>query len=212
MLDVKLARKPGRAAVVGRLVPSDRLAASGIDRKVVNRLAFDGSAGTSVTVTGDEPAVTVLVGVGESSELSTDGVRTAAATFVRAALRHATVVLDLTAVEGLIDVDPLVSAATEGAVLAAYSFTTYKDADDSRKLRSVTLVAETGGKAGLARGTAVADAVCFARDLVNEPGGTLTPVEFARDEPRSVRWRLGWPSRSWTSTPSRPPGWVACWP
>ena len=31
----------------------------------------------------------------------------------------------------------------------------------------------------VAAGTAVADAVCFARDLVNTPGGTLTPAVFA---------------------------------
>jgi leucyl aminopeptidase len=34
-------------------------------------------------------------------------------------------------------------------------------------------------RAGVERGTAVADAVCFARDLVNAPGGTLPATVFA---------------------------------
>ena len=47
MLDVKLARSPGRAAVIGRLVPSDRLRAAGVDRKVLKRLSFEGSVGST---------------------------------------------------------------------------------------------------------------------------------------------------------------------
>ncbi len=180
MLDIKLARSPGRAAVVGRLVPSDRLKMAGVERKLLTRLSFDGSVGASAVVTGDDPAVTVLVGVGESGDVSADVIRAAAAAFVRAVTSHATVALDLTAVEDLIDIDTAVGAATEGAMLAGYTFVTYKDLPDTHRLRSVTLVAPSGGKHGLERGRSVAAAVCFARDLVNEPGGVLTPVEFAR--------------------------------
>src|SRR4029453_13653345 len=44
------------------------------------------------------------------------------------------------------------------------------------------LVVGKGGKrvtAALERGRTIAEAVCLARDLVNQPGGTLTPTAFA---------------------------------
>jgi leucyl aminopeptidase len=52
------------------------------------------------------------------------------------------------------------SAATSAATIAV--------GDDVRAVQQ-----------GAARGRATAEAVCFARDLVNEPGGSLTPTVFA---------------------------------
>jgi len=180
MTTTKLVRTaPARAAVVGRLVAADRVRSAGVDRNLLKRLGFAGEAGKSATVTGEQPALTVLVGVGASGDLDATAVRKAAAQFVRAVASHKTVVLDLTSVEDLLDADDLVAAAAEGAVLGAYRFDRHKSPSEDTTLETVTLVCGDGGKAGLARGQVVADAVCFARDLVNEPGGTLTPAEFA---------------------------------
>src|SRR5262249_14323525 len=65
--------------------------------------------------------------------------------------------------------------------LGGYRFTTYKTEPAPYALERVVVV-DDGGRsttAALGLGQAVADAVCIARDLVNEPGGTLTPSVFA---------------------------------
>jgi leucyl aminopeptidase len=72
-------------------------------------------------------------------------------------------------------------ALAEGIVLASYRFTVYKSEPKPVLLERVVVV-DDGGRAttaALTTGQAVADAVCVARDLVNEPGGTLTPSVFA---------------------------------
>ena len=75
-------------------------------------------------------------------------------------------------------------AVTEGLVLGAYSFRDFKKADDSqRHIEAATIAIGDGdlsvARRGAAVGRVVADAVCFARDLVNTPGGSLTPTVFA---------------------------------
>jgi len=74
-------------------------------------------------------------------------------------------------------------AVAEGAVLAAYRFVSHKsDVEGGGVERFV--VAGVGLDAGelaegMRRGLAVADAVCLARDLVNEPPSSMTPTRFA---------------------------------
>ena len=70
-------------------------------------------------------------------------------------------------------------------MLGAYRFTTYRSKPNGAALEDVQVV-DPAAKAGAAAKRAVADggriaeAVCLARDLVNEPGGVLTAPEFAR--------------------------------
>ena len=166
--------------MLGVLVASDRLRDAGVDKRLLARLGFPGEVGQSATVTGETPAITVLIGIGPIDEVDPAAVRRAVARFVRAVARHKSVTLDLSAIEGRLDPDEAVAAATEGAVLGSYRFDRYKAASDDPTTETVTLVLPGGlGKTGLARGLVIADAVCFARDLVNEPGGTLTATEFA---------------------------------
>jgi leucyl aminopeptidase len=75
---------------------------------------------------------------------------------------------------------------TEGLVLGAYRFTDFKPSAAERPgTDAATLVvaddpaAVREARAGVEVGAAVAQAVCFARDLVNTPGGTLTAPVFA---------------------------------
>jgi leucyl aminopeptidase len=110
-----------------------------------------------------------------------NGLRRAAAAAAKAAGSNTSLVIDHAAVTGSLD-DPaaVTQALGEGAALAGYRFDRYRSADGDHLAR-VTIVG-TGDRteaAGLARARVVADAVCFARDLVNEPGGTLVPAEFA---------------------------------
>jgi leucyl aminopeptidase len=79
----------------------------------------------------------------------------------------------------------LVQAAAEGAILGSYRFARYLT-DPSRRTPPVEEVrlAAAGARdeleEAIRRAEAGAEAVCFARDLVNEPPSVLTPIEMAR--------------------------------
>jgi leucyl aminopeptidase len=69
----------------------------------------------------------------------------------------------------------------EGVVLGAYRYTALKSDPEPSHIESLTVVGRGGKRvmAALDRGRAVGEAVRVARDLVNQPGGTLTPTAFA---------------------------------
>ena len=192
MTTIKFARTvPARTAVVAKLVPQEQLKATGVDRKLLQRLQFSGGSKDSATITGDAPAVTVLVGLGPSADLDAAGIRRAAAQAVRSLASHRSVVLDLSLIDAAEDEavgeggdarlagHAIGQAAAEGAALAAYRFERFKSPTEATVTESITIAGLDSAKAGVARGQVIADAVCFARDLVNEPGGSLTPVRFA---------------------------------
>jgi leucyl aminopeptidase len=182
-LAVTTARKvPAKAPVVARLVASDRLKQAGLDRRRIGKLGFAGEAGQTVTSAGaGDHAVEILVGVGPAADVDLRGLRRAAAAAVKAAGANTSVVIDHAAVtEALEDPAQVTQALAEGALAAAYRFDRYKSGGPASPER-ITLVG-TGNRAeaaGLRRGQVVAEAVAFARDLVNEPGGSLVPAEFA---------------------------------
>ena len=128
---------------------------------------------TLVVPAGAGRKAAVLVGLGERGTVSTDQLRRAAAAVARAASRARSVVTTLLA--GAPDLDPgaAAQALAEGFALGSYRFLTYKSDGEASKLRRVTVVGDAGAptRAGLGRGVAVAEAVAWARDMVNEPSG-----------------------------------------
>src|SRR5262249_25734656 len=93
--------------------------------------------------------------------------------------------------------EELVKAAVEGFVLGAYRFDRYRTTNrDERGSRPLGLVHLLGGGDGEARGALhsavelakqVAHATNWARDLVNEPAGVLTPKRLALEAKRIAR-------------------------
>ncbi len=77
-------------------------------------------------------------------------------------------------------------ALSEGAVLGLYRFRRYKrEPEDAKEIQGLTIVERDRDKVramaeAVRRGRIVAEATNAARDLVNEPGNTLTPTELAR--------------------------------
>ena len=73
-------------------------------------------------------------------------------------------------------------ALVEGIHLGSYKFLGYKSKADKAKLARVDVAGGSGvrNQAALDRGDVIAAGQILARDLVNEPGGTLTAPEFAR--------------------------------
>jgi leucyl aminopeptidase len=87
----------------------------------------------------------------------------------------------LEAVPERLDRPAVAQAIAEGIVLGAYRYTELKSDPEPSRIASVLVVGRGGQRVGAAleRGRAIAEAVCLARDLVNQPGGTLTPAAFA---------------------------------
>lgn len=83
----------------------------------------------------------------------------------------------------------LIRAIAEGSVLGGYRFNEYvtkeKKAPPLEETRIAFVAEDVQGvkgatlRAAVMRGQSIASAVCFARDLVNEPPNTLTPAELA---------------------------------
>src|SRR5206468_6998528 len=88
---------------------------------------------------------------------------------------------------GIAGLDPsaCAQAIAEGALLGLYRFDRHKKPDeDNADLTSLTIVEHERSRfeelqAAAERGTIMAEAANFARDLSNEPSNVLTPTEFA---------------------------------
>ncbi len=153
-----------------------------IDLGSLERQGFEGKAGQSQAVGVRKGVDLVAVGLGEPDEVSADTVRKAAAAVVRTACKADTAATTLLeAVPDQLDSRVAAQALAEGAVMAAYRFTTYKSDPDPCRLERLAVVTDDGRRLeqALERGGRVAEAVCLARDLVNEPAGALTPTRLA---------------------------------
>ncbi|HEV2370046.1 MAG TPA: leucyl aminopeptidase [Acidimicrobiales bacterium] len=141
---------------------------------------FEGKKGQTTVVPGAGRKVVVVVGTGAGDA---EALRSAAAAVVRAAGRATHVAFAPGAAGDGVSAASAAQAVAEGATLAAYRYTTFKSAkaDGAQpRLERFTLVGTADGTdAGLKRGAVVAGAVALARDLVNEPAGSLTPTRMA---------------------------------
>ncbi|MGH9102956.1 MAG: leucyl aminopeptidase [Acidimicrobiales bacterium] len=185
-------RQEGVAALVGVAVFDDLEVPEGSPPAVSALLAeqgFKGGVGETIHVAIQAavqavPAAgsrLVVIGMGGRSAVTPEVMRRVGAAFARAAGESEVAILHLgQGVGGAITPATAGQALAEGAALAAYSFDRYRSEARSRAPRSITVVgphSEELGR-GLARGTLVAEAVCIARDLVNEPAGAMTPTRF----------------------------------
>ena len=134
--------------------------------------------------------VVVAVGLGESVKaLPHERLRRAAGAAVRSLAGTGSVVLALPAED-----ETSLRAVAEGALLGAYSFTSYRQtslAGQKEPVGKVTVVTGAAGAKGVVRrAQVVARAVHLARDLVNTPPSDQHPAELA-DAARAEAERLG---------------------
>ncbi len=142
-------------------------------------LSVKGKAGEVVKVptngTITSPLL-VLVGLGDT--VTPGSVRRAAGGAARAVTNASSVALALPA-----DSPELVRAVTEGAMLGAYTFTTYKKATKDEAPGDVVLLCPTPRRKEMTlafeEAQVVVRAVEQTRDWVNTPPGDLTPPVFA---------------------------------
>jgi leucyl aminopeptidase len=165
------------------------------DQALFSRQGFTAETGQALSLvraTADGPTI-VFVGCGPRGEVSTDDLRRASAEFVRRAGSSGVGVFvlpsalaeaaaggsgDRSASQGR-----AVQVTAEGAVLGAYRFTELKSSDGGSSIEHL-VIAGIGmeGEAldrGAHRGRRIAEAVCEARDLVNEPPSLMTPTRLA---------------------------------
>lgn len=153
-------------------------------KSAAQRQGFEGKTGqTLVLAGGDGKQIEVLVGLGPAKELTTVKLRKAAAAFARTVSKHESVATNLMSHAEDLDQSAALAAIAEGLRLSTYRFNQLRSESSRKKhevkLRTITIVASGKGlRADLNRANAVIDAVEFARDLVNEPGGSLTPQAF----------------------------------
>ncbi len=139
---------------------------------------FEAKAGSTVLVPRDGGGSLLLVGLGEG-EVGDRALCRAAADAAKALGHYAAAATTLLADADRVDARGA-QALAEGFALGAYRYGVYKSDFESHELASVRVVGAGGDVAdGLARGARVAEAVIVARDLVNAPGGDLTPPVLA---------------------------------
>ncbi len=184
-LTITVDHAPNPAAVDGqalevRGVRAGSVAADapGVDQALLAAAGFTAKVAQTVMVAGEGGPV-LLVGLGE--DVSAAPMRRVGAAIARASSAVAHVAVD---VLGLLDSGDRPGAArelTEGLVLASYAFDRYKERSTDISLARATVVAGGGKRVADAIGAALrtAEAVALARDLVNTPGGDLTPRAFA---------------------------------
>jgi leucyl aminopeptidase len=196
-----LADIPADTPVTARAVFSDRLDDAPVPAAVLSALTFEGKA-DQLQVLPVDGAVVVVVGLGELAAVRPAGLRKAGAQLTRALKKFPAAVVavpaDLAAARGAAGADTetitgpdadtaaAVSAAevqalTEGLLLAGYEYTDQRSEPSKTALATLDLVVPSDeARAGAERGRVLAEAVFVVRDLVNEPGGSLTPRRLAR--------------------------------
>ena len=185
---------PARAKLAGLAVgPDDDLDALDVGASAawLEARGFEGKPGQVQVLPALQGRTVVLLGVGRADEGDRRAVLThAAAALARQAEAAPHVATDLAAFGDPDDPEGAVRAVVEGFGLGDYRFTTFKGKGSKGKggtarESDVERLTVVGGGAGARAqraaevGLAVVDAVALARDLVNEPGGSLTPPELA---------------------------------
>ena len=117
----------------------------------------------------------LLLGLGKKVEFDSTAVRLAAGTVSRSAIGKK---IDSVAMECFCENCEHCQAVGEGLVLGSYQFLDYKTGkDDGFELKSATVLG--CNSPNIAKGAAIGNGVCFARDLGNHPGNVATPTHLA---------------------------------
>ena len=131
----------------------------------------------------------LLLGLGKRDEYALDTLRRAAGVVARRARDLGATHYHIAADSLWAGLEPAAAAQAlaEGTILGGYRFLAHKTDLSGEKpaLESCTLLAPEGDEfsalsQGLADGVIIAEAVCQARDLINQPGNHCTPTLLAR--------------------------------
>lgn len=179
----------GRSAPEGAVVARGRFAddptGGSADRTLAEQLrlaGFDARPGqvhVGIGVDGPE----FWVGLGRRPSVDTSVVRRAAAALVRAAGRTSVVTTTLVDdLDGIVPPADVAAAVAAAAASTRYRFEVHRSSvstDGPDRLHVEVDESDPATTSAIERVLTVQRGVAFARDLVNEPGGTLVAAEFA---------------------------------
>lgn len=143
----------------------------------------------------------LLMGLGGKDDINLEGIRQAAgkaATYVRDLhIEKLTFHLPSFPVNNDIGVDELCQALVEASLLALYTFERYKQPEkkDKKEVKEITLWADKPSLSKrvapiITRSQIIAEATCYARDLVNQPGNIMVP-QFLASEAEKLAADMG---------------------
>jgi leucyl aminopeptidase len=124
-----------------------------------------------------------VVGLGPAAEVTADTLRHASGALARAAKFQTSLAVDLLGHLVAGESAPRAAQAiVEGLVLGGYRYAAFKADPKLSKLTRVVVIGGGGQRVQTAidRGLVLSEIVCWARDLENEPGGSLTPTKLGQ--------------------------------
>jgi leucyl aminopeptidase len=202
-IDIVRAAPEGTATGVGVYSDDNGAAPSAnalpVDRSYLAAQGFEAKLGEARTVPGSDGQAVTVVGLGKRSDATPATFRRAGAVLARSWSRQrAASTALLNDVPAGVDPAEATQALAEGILIGSYRYTAYKGDPEPSRLEHVALVARGGKRveSAVARAQVIADAVCVVRDLVNEPGGELTPTSFA-NRAVEIGERTGMTVRVW---------------
>lgn len=154
---------------------------SGVISELITDEEFKGKSGsTASTRIGGNDAFKklILVGLGATAEITVDSYRSTAAAIARLATKDTNLGISLP-IEG--DAAAIAQAITEGIHLALHQDNRFKsDAEDKApKLATIELLGLAGQESAIAQGEIMVSGTILARELVNAPANSVTPVTMA---------------------------------
>lgn len=165
-----------------------------ISHYVIGKDNFKGKLGDTYIIHthGKIPAEKVLlIGLGKTKEFNLNKVREVSSKAIRKSISYlkAKTVSSILHGAGITGLDPVDCAQmmAEGTLIGAYKFSKYKSKKDDNdyegpsEFNIVEIDPDKIDKVneGLRKGTIIAEAVNYARDLVNEPASFVTPSKLA---------------------------------
>ena len=157
-----------------------------LDELYLSRRNFSGDFGDVLNLPALNGQAAVCIGLGEGTKLDYLSLRTLGAKLLRASHgENCAVYLD-GIIPKRLDQKKAVASFVEGILLASYRFEKYKSKVNldrnkgSNQVKNLCLVTSQvqSIKSGVERAKVISSCVAFARDLVNEPAGTMTPKNF----------------------------------
>ncbi|MCB1003025.1 MAG: hypothetical protein KDB35_02455, partial [Acidimicrobiales bacterium] len=132
---------PDDADVLAVLVAEGGAGHPTLDAEVLERLGFEGKAGSTRVLAGADGRLVAAAGLGPIDDVDEDAVRKAGAALARALDRHRSVAVELGDAAAL-DGRGAAQALGEGLALGAYSYDRFKSDPDPSKIDAVVVVAD----------------------------------------------------------------------
>lgn len=167
---------------------SKKLKDAGIDAKHLKALGFKGTAGECQALSrihNGKSELVIAVGVGEREKVDFKTLYIAGEALAKAAQNFKSIESHLLSIipeeDRTANGNKPLQAHVEGLLSGSYVYSALKSKHEPAELKKVLIVSakNAASSKALQAGKEISEAVAFARDLINEPGGSMTPQKFS---------------------------------